>query len=210
MPFRLAAVRAGLELVADTSPPVLRRIPGFKLPAASRRGGSADASQTAFDVIRAYLRLLGPATPKLVAGYLDAPVADVKGRWPSDTVEVSVAGETRWVLAADVDAVAGPTAPATRLLGPYDLFLQAKDRDLLVPDPVRAKTLWPVLGRPGAVLRDGEIIGSWRPRAAGRKLTVRVDLWSTVPAKTRAAIGEQAQRLADFRSVELSGVDFEG
>src|SRR5215216_4119501 len=51
MPFRLAAVRAGLELQLDTSPPVLRRITGFR---------KAAAPGDRFDLIRAYLRLLGP------------------------------------------------------------------------------------------------------------------------------------------------------
>src|SRR3712207_8967177 len=39
-----------------------------------------------------------------------------------------------------------------RLLGPFDLLLQGKDRDVLVPERSRHKALWPVLGRPGAVL----------------------------------------------------------
>lgn len=37
MPFRLAALRAGLELEGDTSPPVLRRVPGFKRAAKATR-----------------------------------------------------------------------------------------------------------------------------------------------------------------------------
>jgi hypothetical protein len=49
-------------------------------------------------VVRAYLRLLGPTTPKHVAGYLDAPVNDVKDRWPADVVQVWVQGEPRWLL----------------------------------------------------------------------------------------------------------------
>ena len=44
---------------------------------------------------RAYLRLLGPATPQQVAGYLDAPVKEVRARWPEDIVEQKVDGETR-------------------------------------------------------------------------------------------------------------------
>jgi hypothetical protein len=40
-----------------------------------------------FDAVRAYLRLLGPATPKHVAGHLDAPLTDVQARWPDDAVE---------------------------------------------------------------------------------------------------------------------------
>jgi Winged helix DNA-binding domain len=201
MPFRLAALRGGLELTADTSPPVLRRLPGFK-PAAR-----AAPDQ---DVIRAYLRLLGPATPKHVADYLDATVTDVKARWPSDTVEVSVDGQQRWVLADDEVAVADGRAKLTRLLGPFDLFLQARDRSLLVDDPARTKALWPVLGRPGVVLHDGEIAGMWRPRKSGRNLKVHIELWAKASPVVRGAVTEQAERLAAFRRTSLSGIDFAG
>jgi hypothetical protein len=196
MPFRLAAVRAGLELRPGTSPPVLQPIPDF---------APASEPSPRFDVVRAYLRLLGPATPKHVAGYLDAPVMDVKARWPEDAVEVSVDGETRWLLAEDADALTGGAAPTTRLLGPYDLYLQGKDRPLLVDDPAHAKALWPVLGRPGAVLVDGEVAGTWRPRQSGGKLRVQVTLWRKASS---AEVEAQAGRLAVFRGVRLAGVDF--
>ena len=198
MPFRLAALRAGLELQAGTSPPVLQPIPGFT---------PAETVPERLDVVRGYLRLLGPATPKEVAGYLDAPVKDVQARWPSDAVEVSVAGERRWVLAADVGRLdAGPVA-ATRLLGPYDLFLQARDRSLLVDDPARQKDLWRVLGRPGAVLVDGEVVGTWRARRSGGAVTVSVELWSGGRDAVRDPVGEQAERLAAFRRVRLAAVE---
>ena len=196
MPFRLAAFRAGLELQPGTSPPVLEPIPGFR-PAAE--------PPARLDVVRAYLRLLGPATPKHVADYLDAPVKDVKARWPDDAVEVDLGGETRWVLAEDLGALQAGRVSVTRLLGPYDLFLQGKDRATLVDDPAHAKALWPVIGRPGAVLVDGEIAGSWRPRQSGRKLRLEVALWR--PA-SRPAVEEQAERLAGFRGIRLSAVDY--
>ncbi|MFG2049890.1 winged helix DNA-binding domain-containing protein [Micromonospora sp. NPDC048935] len=201
MPFRLAAVRAGLELQLDTSPPVLRRITGFR---------KAAAPGDRFDLIRAYLRLLGPATPKHVAAYLDAPVKDVRARWPDDVVEVPVDGEVRSLLAADEQALASAGGTATRLLGPFDLFLQAKDRATLVPDAAHAKQLWPVLGRPGAVLVDGDLVGTWRPRTSGRTFTVAVQPWHRLSAATRTAITAQAERLAAHRRVPFAGVDFDG
>ncbi|WP_030490985.1 winged helix DNA-binding domain-containing protein [Micromonospora chokoriensis] len=199
MPFRLAAVRAGLELQLDTSPPVLRRITGFR---------KAAAAGERFDLIRAYLRLLGPATPKHVADYLDAPVKEVKALWPDDVIEVMVDREVRSLLAADDEAFESAEATGTRLLGPYDLFLQAKDRATVVPDAAHAKELWPVLGRPGAVLVDGELVGTWRPRKSGKTLTVAVGPWRRLSAATRTAITAQAERLAAHRSVSLGGVDF--
>ena len=196
MPFRLAALRAGLELEDGTSPPVLRPIPGFE-PAAT--------VPARLDVVRAYLRLLGPATPAHVASYLDAPVKDVKERWPADAVEVSVDGERRWVLADDVDRLPEGPAGGTRLLGPFDLYLQGRDRSLLVEDRAAAKDLWRTLGRPGGVLVDGEIAGTWRARRSGKSVTVSVSLWN--PAVDREAITEQAERLAAFRGATLAGVD---
>jgi hypothetical protein len=201
MPFRLAAVRAGLELQLDTSPPVLQRITGFK---------KAAAPGDRFDLIRAYLRLLGPATPKHVADYLDAPLKDVKAHWPEDVIEVSVGGEARWMLAADEKALESTGAKATRLLGPFDLFLQARDRATLLPETAHAKELWPVLGRPGAVLIDGELVGTWRPRQSGNTLKVAVKPWRTLPAATRTTVTGQAERLAAYRGVSLAGVDFAG
>jgi hypothetical protein len=199
-PFRLAALRAGLELEIDTSPPVLRRIPGFR---------KAPAVPARFDLIRGYLRLLGPATPKHVAEFLDAPVKEVRARWPEDVVEVVVDGEPRSILAADEPALASAPAAGVRLLGPYDLFLQARDRTTLVAEADRAKQLWPVLGRPGAVLAGGDLVGTWRPRTSGRKLRVAVQPWRKLSAATRSAVAEQAERLAGYRSATLAGVDFD-
>ncbi|MCZ2858716.1 winged helix DNA-binding domain-containing protein [Blastococcus sp. VKM Ac-2987] len=197
-PFRLAALRAGLELEEGTSPPVLRPVPG---------PGPAAEVPAGLDVVRGYLRLLGPATRQHVAGYLDAPVKDVAAHWPADAAEVTVDGERRWVLAGDVDRLTVDPAPVTRLLGPFDLFLQARDRALVVPDGARAKELWRVLGRPGGVLADGEVVGTWRARKARDSVSVAVELWA--PAD-RAALHEQAERLAAFRGLRLGAVEVTG
>ncbi|MGH3334643.1 MAG: DNA glycosylase AlkZ-like family protein, partial [Nocardioides sp.] len=134
-PFRLAALRAGLELEPDTSPPVLRRIPRWRGPAAS--------VPERLDPVRGVLRLLGPATPKLVAGYVDAPVREVAARWPEDVATVEVDGQRLDLLVDDVPALSGAeSSGVVRMLGPFDLFLQGRDRDLVVPDPAARKDLW--------------------------------------------------------------------
>lgn len=195
-PFRLAALRAGLELEPDTSPPVLRRIPGW-------RGPTADVPQH-LEPVRGVLRFLGPATPKLVAGYLDAPVAEVSARWPEDVETVEVDGRRLDVLADDVPALSEAAGTGVvRLLGPFDLFLQGRDRDLVVPDPAARKDLWRSLGRPGAVLADDEIVGSWRPRASGGKLRLAVSIWDG--ADPPDGLDAEAERLAAFRGVSFAG-----
>ena len=90
--FRMAALFGGLELEPATSPPVLRRIPGWP----RRPAGFAAEPDTApehLQPIRAYLRLLGPATPAEVAGFLDTTATLVKQHWPEDAVEVERRGE---------------------------------------------------------------------------------------------------------------------
>ncbi len=194
--FRLAALRAGLELQPGTSPPVLQPVPGLR---------ADPAPPPRLDVVRGYLRLLGPATPKHVAAHLDAPVAEVRARWPDDVVDVEVDGEARSLLAASLPAA--PGSVDVRLLGPYDPFLQARDRDLLVPDRVRAKALWSALGRPGAVLANVDLVGLWRPRQTGSRLRLQVELWCDPTPQLRGGLEQQAERLAAFRGVRLTGID---
>jgi hypothetical protein len=192
--FRLAALRGGLELRPGTSPPVLERVPGWRGPAAE-----VDPS---LDPVRAVLRLLGPATPQQVARYLDAPVRDVRQHWPTDVTTVTVADEHRDLLTADALALEEPpdVSGVVRLLGPFDLFLQARDRELVVPAQAHRPDLWRVLGRPGGVLVGHEIQGTWRPRTSGRTLRLAVHAWAPLPDLT-----EQAERLAAFRGVEFGG-----
>lgn len=193
-PFRLSALRGGLELTPGTSPPVLRRIPGW-------RGIAAQVDPT-LDPVRAVLRLLGPATPKQVAAYLDSPVKEVREHWPGNVESVVVEGEARDILAADVSALSDPAdvSGVVRLLGPFDLFLQSRDRVLVVPEEADRKDLWRTLGRPGGVLVGHEVLGTWRPRASGKKLRLAVNAWAARPDLT-----EQAERLAAFRGVAFDG-----
>ncbi|QJW36064.1 DNA glycosylase AlkZ-like family protein [Cellulosimicrobium protaetiae] len=211
--FRLAALQAGLELEPGTSPPVLRRIPDLEPPLYARLGSEAVPR---LDVVRGYLRFFPAASVQDVAGFLDAPVKEVRTHWPEHAVRAEVADADpgarpaeRWVLADDVERLVGAAArlrdaraagePVVRLVGPYDLSLQLRDRVTLVPDASRAKDLWRVLGRPGAVLADGEVVGTWRPRASGRRLTVLTDPWVPWDARLTDAVAEQAERLRGFR-----------
>ena len=142
--------------------------------------------------------------------FLDAPVAEVKKHWPEDASEVSVDGRKRWLLDDPESAGAGlPDADSglLRLLGPYDLFIQGRDRSLILPDQGRHKSLWPILGRPGAVLAGTEIAGIWRPQASGVRFTLRVDLWIRLDKAARARLEEEAERLAAHRGLTLAGIE---
>ena len=203
VPFRIGALYGGLELQPGTSPPVLQRIPGWS----KRRWGPAPDPLSAparLQPIRRYLEFQGPATPHDVAAFLDAPVTEVKKHWPEDAVSVRLDREERWLIGEPQSA---SSSGLVRLLGPYDLLLQGRDRDLIVPETSRHKELWPVIGRPGAVLVGVDVIGIWRPAASGKSLKLRIQPWTKITTRIRDRIGQEAERLAGHRGVELTSVE---
>ena len=204
-PFRLAALQAGLALEPGTSPPVLRRLKGVKPLAFGRSGADADAR---FDVVRNHLRFFGPIDPKSVAAYVDAPVKDVKAHWPEDVVEVEVDGRTGSVLAEDVALLDDPGGlpKGVTLLAPFDPYLQLRDRELLVPDAAARKDLWRTLGRPGGLLVDGEVRGSWRARTKGTKVELTVTPWATLTKVSRKRAEDAGEELAAHRGLTSAGV----
>jgi hypothetical protein len=198
--MRASFLAAGLELQPGTAPPVLQRRKGAKLP-------TKPDVKALTKLVRAYLTLLGPATPVHAAGYFDARRADVEEAWPDDLVEVQVAGSKAWLPAECEKALASPPSPdLVRLLGAFDPYLQARDRDLIVPDKPVQKALWPVLGRPGALFVDGEVAGTWRPKASGKKLTLAVEAFGPLPPAVWDQIDEEAERVAAVRGYDTVAV----
>ena len=197
--FQQAGLAGGVRLDEDAATSVLLPVEGgLSIPA-----GPGDPS----GLIRAYLRLLGPATPGEVAKYLGTTRTALKPAWPDGLAEVTVDGRAAWIpqesLAELLDA--GPVR-GVRLLPSSDPFLQARDRSVLTPDKAREKEVWRVLGNPGALLLDGDIAGTWRAKVAGRRLAVTVTPWSSLRAPVRAAIDAEAQWLAAARGLPTAEV----
>jgi len=149
------------------------------------------------DFLRAYLRLHGPATLAEAAGCLGTSQASARPAWPDDLVEVSVDGRTAWLPAPELAGLRKAAKPGyVRLLPPLDPWLQARDRDLIVPAAARQKEVWRILGNPGAIFAGGEIAGLWRSKAAGKTLQVNVDLFEKVSTKD---LEVEAARMAGVR-----------
>ena len=65
------------------------------------------------------------------------------------------------------------------------------DRELLIPDYTRRSELWTSRVWPGAVLVDGEIVGTWR--RANANMTVRP--WRRLARAEREAVEAEASSL---------------
>jgi hypothetical protein len=162
-------------------------------------------------LITTYLRLLGPATPAEVGKYLGSSTAEMKKVWPGDLAEVRVDGRKAWLPAGSLAALsAAEPMSGVRLVPAMDPLLQARDRDLLVPERARQKEIWKLLGNPGALLLEGEIAGVWRAKMAGRK---RVDLtvtpFGTLTAKARKAVERESAVVARARGAAEATVTFD-
>jgi hypothetical protein len=155
------------------------------------------------ELARRYLHIFGPATPTAFAAW--AGIAPRHGRAAFDAIRRSLAPVQSplgdgWILARDEPAFRGTTgspAPA-RLLPSGDAYflLQGVDRELLVPDAGRRGELWTPRVWPGAVLVEGEIVGTWR-RAHE---TVAIHTWRRLSRGARDAVEAEAE------SIPLPGV----
>ncbi|MEU8243963.1 crosslink repair DNA glycosylase YcaQ family protein [Actinoplanes missouriensis] len=162
-------------------------------------------------LIATYLRFLGPAGPAEVAKYLGSSPAEIRKVWPAGLTEVHVDGRKAWLPEAEVPALQSARAVAeVRWLPGMDPLLQARDRDLLVPERAVQKEVWRSLGNPGVLLVGSEIAGVWRARLVGRK---RVDLtvtaFSGLTAAHRRQADEEAAQVARARGVPEATVTYE-
>lgn len=199
--LRLAALPAGIRLELDRHPATL--VPIQPWPALPDHMSGISA------VIAAYLRYLGPATPSDVAGFLGTTRKELLPHWPDGLSEVVLDGKKAWLPADRIEALRAPSAPpAVCLLPPADPYLQARDRDLLVPDKAAQKTLWRILGSPGALLVDGEVAGVWRAKTAKAKLSITVEPFAALDHGTRTEIEAEAAVIAAARAASSLQVRF--
>ena len=154
------------------------------------------------ELVRRHLRWFGPTTVARLARWIGADARDATLTWalvereiePVEVEDASGGIERRFALRADVDEMlhAEPVA-GVRLL-PYDDAYTKLDRELLVPDPALRARVLPLVGQstlghtPGAVLVDGEIVGSWQRQQ--RRVTIHP--WSRLSPATRDAIEAEA------------------
>ncbi|WP_127355282.1 DNA glycosylase AlkZ-like family protein [Actinacidiphila soli] len=191
------AIRVGTEGGRTVLAPLEQ---GFPVPVAAT--GTAE-------LVRAYLRFLGPAAPAEVAKYLGVKQTVVKAVWPDDLAEVWAEGKKAWLPASELDAMlSAKSQDLVRLLPPGDPFLQARDRGLLVPDKNREKEVWRAIGGPGALLVGSEIAGIWRAKAAGRKLDITVTPFGPLSGGVRKALGCEADTVASTRGAAEARLHF--
>jgi Winged helix DNA-binding domain len=150
------------------------------------------------ELARRYLHVFGPTTPEAFAQWAGIPVREGVAAFNAlhrSLTPVRTPLGDAWILSRDEPAYradARPAAPA-RLLPSGDAYflLQGADRELLVPNAKQRGALWTPRVWPGAVLVEGEIVGTWR-RASER---VTIGIWKPLTRTAREAVEAEAAAL---------------
>ncbi len=155
-----------------------------------------DPLDARLELARRYLHVFGPNTPEAFARW--AGIGPQRGVEAFDALRRSLTpvrtpvGDA-WILTRDAStfhAAPGPEAPA-RFLPSGDAYFLGDDRELLVPDAGRRRELWTPRVWPGALLVEGEVVGTWR-RSQG---TVTVQTWRRLSRASRDAVEAEAESL---------------
>lgn len=166
------------------------------------------------ELLRRFLRCLGPAGPKEFAEWTGLGPDDAGAafrRAEPELVPVELDGRALWLHQGDVEALPAPDAArGARLIPAGDPFLSQRDRDLLAPDKALRQRLWRALGNPGLLLLAGRPAALWRPRKQGRRLRVLLEPLTPLNAAALREIEEEATRLAPFRGCTAATVEGHG
>jgi hypothetical protein len=155
--------------------------------------------EATLELARRFLRVYGPAGPKAFdrwAGIGAATAVRAFDDLGGEVIPVvTPSGESR-LLARDEPAIREPPTPAApaRLLPSGDAYTlrgTSEDRALLVPDARERGELWTPRVWPGALLVEGEIVGTWRRT----KRTVTVQAWRRLSRAAREAVAAEAESL---------------
>lgn len=172
---------------------------------------AVDPADARANLLRRYLHAYGPATRADAAAWIGVGSREAAAWWDllaEELAPVDTDAGKRWALSADLPALAGARLPAgVRVLPPGDPYLRSPDRALLL-DPAGQRALWGNVGGPGAVLIDGELRATWRPRTRVGRLTVTVTGLSALSAGDRSRVETVAAGLGPLRGAEHTEVRF--
>jgi hypothetical protein len=169
-----------------------------------------DPAEARAELVRRFLHCYGPASPQHFADWTQRSLADAKNAFSliqDELAPITLDRKAVWFLRRDEDALASPPQPSgVRLLPVQDPYLQQRDRATLLEEKGFRRKLWQPVRGPGGMLVNGEIVGTWRARALGNRLSVSVEAFDGLASSVQAEIHAEAERIAPFRGCD--GVDF--
>lgn len=176
----------------------------FKTWTGSALAPDDDAAE---QLVRKYLHCYGPATAPMFASWLGCSGKQARRMWKAVQEEmepVTVLGKRAYILSTDKDSLLSSEPPQRKLLllGAHDPYLDQRDRAIVQPDISLHKRIWKTVANPGAIVRDGEIIGTWTSKAKAGIIEIKTSLWDTLDSEDACELEQLAQAYADFREAD--------
>ena len=164
------------------------------------------------ELVRRFLRCYGPSTASCFQQWLGSCPRQAGRLWQAAGEEmepVETGRGRRYILSRDAEALraAGEAEEDLLLLGPHDPYLDLRDRQVILADPKRGREVWQTVSNPGAVLRGGRIIGTWRVRTAGERQDFSARLWEPLRKGEADRVRALWEALAAFRGRRVGAVD---
>jgi hypothetical protein len=169
----------------------------------------ADPDEARNAVTRRYLAAYGPATRDELmlwwgssAGDANKMLAGLDG----EVAKVEIEGIPAWVLANDVDEIAGSTlGRSVNLLPAFDQHVVAAPRNQ--PRVIPKGTLKRIYRNQGwlspVLLINGQMAGVWRHERKGSRVLVETEPFFKIPAWAKKGAEAEAERLAKFLGGKL-------
>ena len=171
-----------------------------------------DADEALRTVCRRFVATYGPTRPRDFREWFGGGLTPANARALFESLdsgldEVDVEGHAAFVLAGDVTFP--QPLPSLRLLPEYDVYVMGfRERDQLVPDPVREQVARDGRGRyegPAGVrfvTIDGVAAGLWHRKKRGKKIELSVRPVAKPTRSQRAELERETRRIGTFLGLE--------
>jgi hypothetical protein len=173
-----------------------------------------DPAEAREELVLRYLRGHGPSTPRDLASWLEVSRGEAErclDRLRPELSEITYRGRRTWLASADLPELQGAEPlGGVRLLPAYDPLLAPVDRTTLLASENERKIVFRILGNPGAVLCDGEIVAAWRGKKKGARLEIEVQPLAAWKRRCIGLLEAEAQGLALVRGCSSAAVSIAG
>ena len=177
-----------------------------------------------------YFHCYGPSTVQEFAKWLGCSPRQAKRLFEkaaSALEPVQAGGKTGYILSSDRESfLKGEEACTSRkegealltprhllLLGAHDPYLDPGHREILLEEKALWPRVWRTVANPGAVIRDGRIVGIWKTKkqsAGGRRkeaeasrTDISIELFSALLQEEERELSRLAEEYAAFRKWEI-------
>jgi hypothetical protein len=157
-------------------------------------------------IARRYLHTYGPASHEHFAAWLGTRPAEGRRAFKGlaeagELVDLDLAGDRVVALAADLPAMRSASVPVDhlRLLGRFDPYkIGVRPRGIFVPDAYYDRVYLKQGWMSPVVLRAGRAVATWDAARGGRRTTVSISPFVSLPKRALDDAEREARRLAPF------------